>query len=179
MSTLKINGELYKQLVIAGAANLRANYKVVDQLNVFPVPDGDTGTNMRMTIEAGASAIKDLKEDDVYAMSKKVSRGMLMGARGNSGVILSQFFRGIYKGFAGFEEVTVKEFASAFVSGVHQAYHAVLKPVEGTILTVAREASEKTYKAIKKNDNLEKFFDIFLKEARLSLERTPDLLPVL
>ena len=179
MSTFKINGELYKNLVISGAANLRANYKIVDQLNVFPVPDGDTGTNMRMTIEAGASAIKDLTENNVYAMSKKVSRGMLMGARGNSGVILSQFFRGIYKGFAGYEEVNVKEFASAFVSGVHQAYHAVLKPVEGTILTVAREASEKTYKAIKKNDNLEKFFDIFLKEARASLEKTPDLLPVL
>ena len=143
MPTFKINGETYKQLVIAGAANLRANYKTVDALNVFPVPDGDTGTNMRMTIEAGATAIKDVNEESIYEMAKKVSRGMLMGARGNSGVILSQLFRGIYKGLAEYKEVNVKEFAKAFLSGVTQAYHAVLKPVEGTILTVAREASNK------------------------------------
>ena len=109
MATLKVNGELYKQLVIHGAANLRANYKVIDALNVFPVPDGDTGTNMRMTIEAGATAIKDANEESVYEMSKKVSRGMLMGARGNSGVILSQFFRGIYKGFKDIKEGNVKD----------------------------------------------------------------------
>ncbi len=179
MSTLKVNGELYKQLVISGAANLRANYKIVDALNVFPVPDGDTGTNMRMTIEAGATAIKDATEESVYDMAKKVSRGMLMGARGNSGVILSQLFRGIYKGLKDIKEASVKEFAKAFLSGVDQAYHAVLKPVEGTILTVAREASERAYKALKKNDTLEKYFEIYLKEARSSLERTPDLLPVL
>ena len=179
MATLKVNGELYKQLVIHGAANLRANYKVIDALNVFPVPDGDTGTNMRMTIEAGATAIKDANEESVYEMSKKVSRGMLMGARGNSGVILSQFFRGIYKGFKDIKEASVKDFAKAFQSGVNQAYHAVLKPVEGTILTVAREASEKAFKTIKKNDSLEKYFEIYLKEANASLQRTPELLPVL
>ena len=179
MATLKVNGELYKQLVIYGAANLRANYKVIDALNVFPVPDGDTGTNMRMTIEAGATAIKDANEESVYEMSKKVSRGMLMGARGNSGVILSQFFRGIYKGFKDIKEASVKDFAKAFQSGVNQAYHAVLKPVEGTILTVAREASEKAFKTIKKNDSLEKYFEIYLKEANASLQRTPELLPVL
>jgi DAK2 domain fusion protein YloV len=179
MATLKVNGELYKQLVIHGAANLRANYKVIDALNVFPVPDGDTGTNMRMTIEAGATAIKDANEESVYEMSKKVSRGMLMGARGNSGVILSQFFRGIYKGFKDIKEGNVKDFAKAFQSGVNQAYHAVLKPVEGTILTVAREASEKAFKTIKKNDSLEKYFEIYLKEANASLQRTPELLPVL
>ena len=179
MATLKVNGELYKQLVIHGAANLRANYKVIDALNVFPVPDGDTGTNMRMTIEAGATAIKDANEESIYEMSKKVSRGMLMGARGNSGVILSQFFRGIYKGFKDIKEATIKDFAKAFQSGVNQAYHAVLKPVEGTILTVAREASEKAFKSIKKNDSLEKYFEIYLKEANESLQRTPELLPVL
>lgn len=179
MSTLKVNGELYKQLVINGAANLRANYKVVDALNVFPVPDGDTGTNMRMTIEAGATAIKDATDESVYDMAKKVSRGMLMGARGNSGVILSQLFRGIYKGLKDVKEASVREFAKAFLSGVDQAYHAVLKPVEGTILTVAREASEKAFKSLKKNDSLEKYFETYLKEARASLERTPDLLPVL
>ncbi len=179
MSTLKINGELYKQLVISGAANLRANYKIVDALNVFPVPDGDTGTNMRMTIEAGATAIKDVTEESVYDMAKKVSRGMLMGARGNSGVILSQLFRGIYKGLKDIKEATVKEFAKAFLSGVNQAYHAVLKPVEGTILTVAREASERSYKALKKGDSLERYFEIYIKEAKASLDRTPELLPVL
>ena len=110
MQHLKIDGELYKQLVINGAANLSANYKAVDALNVFPVPDGDTGTNMRMTIEAGANEIKNLEEKSIYEVAKKLSRGMLMGARGNSGVILSQFFRGIYKGLAGFKEVTAKEF---------------------------------------------------------------------
>lgn len=179
MATLKVNGELYKQLVIYGAANLRADYKRIDALNVFPVPDGDTGTNMRMTIEAGAAAIKDANEESIYEMSKKVSRGMLMGARGNSGVILSQFFRGVYKGLKDIKEASVKEFAKAFQSGVNQAYHAVLKPVEGTILTVAREASEKAFKTVKKNDSLEKFFEIYLKEAYASLERTPDLLPQL
>ena len=176
MATLKVNGELYKQLVIYGAANLRANYKVIDALNVFPVPDGDTGTNMRMTIEAGAAAIKDANDESIYEMSKKVSRGMLMGARGNSGVILSQFFRGVYKGLKDIKEASIKEFAKAFQSGVNQAYHAVLKPVEGTILTVAREASEKAFKTIKKNDTLERFFEIYLKEANASLQRTPELL---
>lgn len=179
MPTYKVNGALYKELITAGAKNLRANYKTIDALNVFPVPDGDTGTNMRMTIDAGANAIKDVEEESVYEMARATSRGMLMGARGNSGVILSQLFRGIYKGLNDIKEATVKDMAKAFMSGVTQAYHAVLKPVEGTILTVAREASNKAYKTIKRNDSLEQYFDIFLTEARASLERTPDLLPVL
>ena len=179
MQHLKIDGELYKQLVINGAANLSANYKAVDALNVFPVPDGDTGTNMRMTIEAGANEIKNLEEKSIYEVAKKLSRGMLMGARGNSGVILSQFFRGIYKGLAGFKEVTAKEFGKAFLSGVDQAYHAVMKPVEGTILTVAKDASKKAYKLTKKSTSLEDFFKILIDEAHASLGRTPSLLPVL
>ena len=179
MQHLKIDGELYKQLVINGAANLSANYKAVDALNVFPVPDGDTGTNMRMTIEAGANEIKNLEEKSIYEVAKKLSRGMLMGARGNSGVILSQFFRGIYKGLAGFKEVTAKEFGKAFLSGVDQAYHAVIKPVEGTILTVAKDASKKAYKLTKKTTSLEDFFKILIDEAHASLGRTPSLLPVL
>ena len=179
MQHLKIDGELYKQLLINGAANLSANYKAVDALNVFPVPDGDTGTNMRMTIEAGANEIKNLEEKSIYEVAKKLSRGMLMGARGNSGVILSQFFRGIYKGLAGFKEVTAKEFGKAFLSGVDQAYHAVMKPVEGTILTVAKDASKKAYKLTKKTTSLEDFFKILIDEAHASLGRTPSLLPVL
>ena len=151
MATLKVNGELYKQLVIHGAANLRANYKVIDALNVFPVPDGDTGTNMRMTIEAGATAIKDANEESVYEMSKKVSRGMLMGARGNSGVILSQFFRGIYKGFKDIKEGNVKDFAKAFQSGVNQAYHAVLKTVEGISIPCNKTQLENAFSLISSN----------------------------
>lgn len=179
MATLKINGELYKQLVISGAANLRANYKYVDSLNVFPVPDGDTGTNMRMTIEAGVSSIKDENDAPLCDMAKTASRGMLMGARGNSGVILSQLFRGISKGLAEVKEATVKDFAKAFQSGYNQAYHAVLKPVEGTILTVARLACENTIKKVKKNTTLEDYLDMYIAEARKALDDTPNLLPVL
>ncbi len=179
MQTNKMDGQLYKLLVTNGAANLRAHYKEVDALNVFPVPDGDTGTNMKMTIEAGAHEISEIEEKSVYEMAKKVSRGMLMGARGNSGVILSQLFRGIYKGLTGYEEVNAVELANAFISGVQQAYRAVLKPVEGTILTVAREASEVAKAKVNKNTSIEEYFDIHIAEAKASLERTPDLLPAL
>lgn len=179
MQHLKMNGELYKELVINGAANLALHYKEVDALNVFPVPDGDTGTNMRMTIEAGANEIKKFEEKSIYEVAKKLSRGMLMGARGNSGVILSQFFRGIYKGLAGFEEVQAKDLAKAFLSGVDQAYRAVMKPVEGTILTVARESAKKAYKTVKKGTTIESFFKILIDEAHSSLGRTPSLLPAL
>lgn len=179
MQHLKIDGELFKQLVINGAANLSINYKEVDALNVFPVPDGDTGTNMRMTIEAGANEIRTFEEKSIYEVAKKISRGMLMGARGNSGVILSQFFRGIYKGFNGIEEATVKEFGKAFLNGVEQAYHAVQKPVEGTILTVAKDSSKKAFRIIKKGTTLEDFFKVLIDEAHASLGRTPSLLHVL
>ena len=179
MQTYKMDGLLFKQIVTNGAANLRANYKTVDALNVFPVPDGDTGTNMKMTIEAGAHEISEYDEKSIYQMSKKLSRGMLMGARGNSGVILSQLFRGIYKGLAGYDEVNAVELANAFISGVKQGYHAVLKPVEGTILTVARESAEYAKKKVNRRSSIEEYFKHLLQEARASLERTPELLPVL
>ena len=179
MSTIKVNGELYKIIVKNGAVSLRNNYKLIDQLNVFPVPDGDTGTNMSMTIEAGVAALENEAETSIYAMAKKFSRGMLMGARGNSGVILSQFFRGIYKGLDGFDEVGAKELAKAFKRGVEQAYKAVMKPVEGTILTVCREASEYALKKVTKKSTIDDFFELFLTEAYASLERTPSLLPQL
>ena len=179
MQTYKMDGQLYKLVVTNGAANLRANYKEIDALNVFPVPDGDTGTNMKMTIEAGAHEISEFEETNVYEMAKKVSRGMLMGARGNSGVILSQLFRGIYKGLAGYEVVNAVELADAFISGVQQAYRAVLKPVEGTILTVAREAADVAKQKVNKDSSIEEYFEYYLEEAHASLQRTPDLLPVL
>ena len=179
MNTIKINGDLYKIIVTNGAVSLRNAYKEIDALNVFPVPDGDTGTNMSMTIEAGVQAIENEAGLSVYEMSKKFSRGMLMGARGNSGVILSQLFRGIYKGLTGYDEVGAKELAKAFKSGVEQAYKAVMKPVEGTILTVAREACDYVNKKVSKKSTINDFFEYYMEEAYASLERTPELLPVL
>ena len=176
---MKVDGLLYKQLVTNGAACLRANYKIVDALNVFPVPDGDTGTNMRMTIEAGVEEISGCEETSVGAMAKRLSRGMLMGARGNSGVILSQLFRGIYKGLDGFDEVNALDLGKAFKMGVAQAYKAVMKPAEGTILTVARESAEYALKKSNKKTSINEYFELLIKEARASLERTTELLPVL
>lgn len=174
-----MDGLMYKTLVINGAENLKLNYQKIDALNVFPVPDGDTGTNMRMTIESGVNEIKKLNENNIYEIAKKLSRGLLMGARGNSGVILSQLFRGIFNGFQGYEEVDAPELARALASGVTQAYKAVMKPVEGTILTVAREAAEKMVRIAHSNMSMLEFFDEYIAELKASLQRTPDLLPVL
>ncbi len=175
----KMNGQLFKEIVISGAANLALNYKKVDALNVFPVPDGDTGTNMRMTIEAGAAEIKNVSESSIYEVAKKASRGMLMGARGNSGVILSQLFRGLYKGLAGHSSVNAVELGVAFKSAVTQAYGAVLKPQEGTILTVARESVEYVNEHVTNETTFVEFFELLMEEGNRSLQRTPDLLPVL
>lgn len=174
-----VDGQLFKKLVINGATSLTNNYKEVDALNVFPVPDGDTGTNMKMTIAAGANEIANLDENNIGAIAKILSRGMLMGARGNSGVILSQLFRGIYKGLTGYETVNAVELGRAFVSGVEQAYHAVLKPVEGTILTVAKDAANKALSMVDENTSINDYFKYHLEEARASLERTPELLDAL
>lgn len=173
MEISKLDGELFKTLIVNGAANLRVNYKVVDALNVFPVPDGDTGTNMRMTIEAGANEIKEFKEKSIYEVAKKLSRGMLMGARGNSGVILSQLFRGLYKGLEGYDEITAVELGKAFEKGVAQAYKSVMKPVEGTILTVAREACEVANSKVTNKTSIQQYFKYYLDEANQSLKRTP------
>lgn len=179
MQINKLDGSLFKTLVINGAENLKMNYQSIDALNVFPVPDGDTGTNMKMTIEGGVNEIINLEDNNIYEVSKKLSRGMLMGARGNSGVILSQLFRGIFKGLEGFNSVNALNLAKAFASGVQQAYKAVIKPVEGTILTVAREASEKLMAISSSRMSINEFFDEYITEAKASLNRTPDLLPVL
>ena len=179
MEKFILDGQGYKDIVINGCASLRKNYKEIDALNVFPVPDGDTGINMRMTIESGANEIKNNEDNSIYNVAKQFSRGMLMGARGNSGVILSQFFRGIYKGLADKEKVNAVELAAAFESGVAQAYKAVMKPVEGTILTVAREAAAYASSVVTADYSIQAYFEAFLKEARESLDRTPDILPVL
>lgn len=179
MEIKRINGAMFRLMVINGAENLRRNYQEVDALNVFPVPDGDTGTNMKMTIEGGVSECADDTSDNIYDISKKISRGMLMGARGNSGVILSQFFRGINVGLTDQKSVNAVGLAKAFASGVQQAYKAVLTPTEGTILTVARESCERLSLIASSRMTINEFFDELCQAAAKSLQETPDKLPVL
>lgn len=179
MEVKKLNGELFRSLVINGCENLKLNYQYIDSLNVFPVPDGDTGTNMKMTIEGGVNEVLSYHEDNIYEMAKKISRGMLMGARGNSGVILSQLFRGISKGFEDKEAVDAIRLANALQKGVDQSYKAVMRPAEGTILTVAREGAEKMCKIANSKMTMNEFFKEYIAELKESLQRTPDLLPVL
>lgn len=174
-----LTGKLFKEMVLCGANTLHNNYPEIDALNVFPVPDGDTGTNMSMTFNAGAAEIKDMDSDNIYDIAKKLSKGLLMGARGNSGVILSQIFRGFAMGLEGHESVDAVAFANAWKSGAEVAYKAVMRPVEGTILTVIREASEKIVEYTQPGMEIEDVFSYFVKEAENSLERTPELLPVL
>lgn len=176
----KINGEQFKELMTYGALNLKANFEEVDKLNVFPVPDGDTGTNMLRTIQGGVTAVEKSKEKNLGEMGKILSKGMLLGARGNSGVILSQIYRGICKGLEGKEEVTAAELSNAYKVGVKQAYGAVVTPVEGTILTVFREAVEAADKAVKGQDaTVNDYYEAHLKAAQKALKNTPNLLPVL
>ena len=175
----KINGIIFKGMLESGCNNLNGNKKEVDALNVFPVPDGDTGTNMKMTIEGGVNEVFNVTEPNIYEMSKKISRGMLMGARGNSGVILSQLFRGLSIGFEGKIEVDSIRLARAFQRGVEQAYKAVKNPVEGTILTVAKDASKKMLAIANSKMSINEFFREYLMEVKESINRTPDLLPVL
>lgn len=175
----KLNGEQFKELLTSGALNLKANYEEVDSLNVFPVPDGDTGTNMLRTISGGVTALNGFDAKDLGETGKAVSKGMLMSARGNSGVILSQIFRGICKGFEGKKEVDALQLAAAYKVGVKQAYGAVVTPVEGTILTVFREATEVAAKKITKDSTINEFFELHLKQAAQTLKKTKEILPVL
>lgn len=174
-----ITGELLKEMILCGANTLHNNHLEIDALNVFPVPDGDTGTNMSMTFNAGAKEVKDLKSNDVYEIAKKLSKGLLMGARGNSGVILSQIFRGFAMALEGHQEIDALLLAKAWQSGAKVAYKAVMRPVEGTILTVIRESSEKVVEYAREGMEVEDVLSYFVKEAEASLERTPELLPVL
>lgn len=175
----KIDGILLKQMIISGANNLYNNYPEVDALNVFPVPDGDTGTNMNLTISSGAKEIATRNDASVYDVAKAFSRGLLMGARGNSGVILSQIFRGFAQGLKGKLEATAQDISDALLMGKEVAYKAVMRPVEGTILTVIRESSQALADSVYPDMPLDEALDILLKEARESLKRTPNLLPVL
>ena len=174
-----INSDTLKRMIISGTNNLYNHYPEIDALNVFPVPDGDTGTNMNLTIASGAKEVQNRNDSDVYSIAKAFSKGLLMGARGNSGVILSQIFRGFSQSLEGKDVITVKDLSDAFMNGKDVAYKAVMRPVEGTILTVIREASQALHDNLPRAYSIEKAFDILLKEAHESLERTPDLLPVL
>ena len=175
----KLNGEQFKELLTNGALNLKANYEEVDSLNVFPVPDGDTGTNMLRTIQGGVTALNGFEVKDLGETGKAVSKGMLMSARGNSGVILSQIFRGICKGLENKKEVDAVQLAAAYKVGVKQAYGAVVTPVEGTILTVFREATEVAAKKVTKDSTINEFFEEHLKQAAKTLKKTKEILPVL
>ena len=179
MSTFRIDGSLLKQMIINGTVNLENNSDKIDQLNVFPVPDGDTGTNMKLTLTSGAKEIKNIDSKSIYEVARKLSRGLLMGARGNSGVILSQLFRGFASGLEGEDVADAVIFAKALKKGVETAYKAVMKPVEGTILTVSRESAEEVSRIATPEMSFEELLSRLVEEAKRSLKRTPDLLPVL
>ncbi|HNX16169.1 MAG TPA: DAK2 domain-containing protein [Bacilli bacterium] len=174
-----INGQDLKRMFISGANNLYNSYPEIDALNVFPVPDGDTGMNMNLTMTSGSKEIQNRGDESISDIAKAFSRGLLMGARGNSGVITSQIFRGFAQGLEDKKEINAVEFSHALEKGVEVAYKAVVRPVEGTILTVMRESSEVLAKTVKKDFSIEKAMDVLIKEARESLKRTPELLPIL
>ena len=179
MSIKVLDGKRFAEMVIQGANHLSANANYVDALNVFPVPDGDTGTNMNLSMTSGAKEVKNNVQEHIGKVGSALAKGLLMGARGNSGVILSQLFRGFAKAIESKPTITAKEFAAALDSGVATAYKAVMKPVEGTILTVAKDAAKHAVVAAKSHDDLIGLMEEVLKEAKASLNRTPDLLPVL
>ena len=174
-----IDGNTLKRLFLSASNNLFNHYPEVDALNVFPVPDGDTGINMNLTMTSGANEIDKITENDPFLIAKTFARGLLMGARGNSGVITSQIFRGFSLALEGVTEIDALTLAAAFKKGSETAYKAVMRPVEGTILTVIRESSQALSKKVKEGMAIDKALEILLKEANLSLNRTPELLPIL
>lgn len=174
-----LDGEMMANMVRGGAANLRSNAREVNDLNVFPVPDGDTGDNMSMTIEGGVAALEGVDSTNLADVMEHISRGMLLGARGNSGVILSQFFAGMNKGFADCEKADAYVVGQALEEGVKQAYSSVITPTEGTILTVAREAVEYVLGRIDDDTTIPDLFSDLTTEMYASLQRTPEILDVL
>ena len=175
----KINGLILAEMIDLGSKNLAKNAEKINALNVFPVPDGDTGTNMNLSMSSGAKETAANVVENIGELGKSFSKGLLMGARGNSGVILSQLFRGMSQHIADKKEVNAKEFAEAIQNGVSIAYKAIIKPVEGTILTVAREAAEAGLKAAENTTSVVEVMEAIYAEAQASLKRTPELLPIL
>lgn len=177
----RISGKLFKDMLASGMNNLANHSAEVDSLNVFPVPDGDTGTNMSLTFSSGVNDAIKVEEDHIGKVSKVLSRGLLMGARGNSGVITSQIFRGFFQSVEHLEDMDALQLAQALVNGSRVAYRAVMRPVEGTILTVVREAADYTYAYTVTEEITDciKVMEKMVLEANESLLRTPELLPVL
>ena len=174
-----LDGNMLKKAFLSGANNLENNKKMVDDLNVFPVPDGDTGTNMSMTVMAAARQIAALDTNSVSKVAEIIASASLRGARGNSGVISSQLFRGFYKGLNKLDEVNTVQLAAAFDSANKTAYKAVMKPTEGTILTVSRETAEYAVKIAPKTEDICEFAKLVCEHAKEVLNKTPEMLPVL
>ncbi len=174
-----IDNIMFKKMLLGAATNLENNKAMVDSLNVFPVPDGDTGTNMNLTVQSAVKEINNLTESSIQKIAEAAAKGSLMGARGNSGVILSQLFRGFAKGMADVNQVTPRVAAEAFKQAANTAYKAVMKPIEGTILTVARETADKALEICDNETDMVSFLENVIKQAKISLDKTPELLPVL
>jgi uncharacterized protein len=179
LSVRHIDSKTFSAMLLAGAHHLSNNANTIDALNVFPVPDGDTGTNMNLTITAGAKAVQETDSEEVGQIATAFAKGLLMGARGNSGVILSQLFRGFGKALEGKSDLTAGQLANALDAGMKTAYKAVMKPVEGTILTVAKDAAAAAVEKSRTEADPVELFRYVVEAAKQSLSRTPELLPVL
>ena len=175
----EIDSKKFRDMVRVATHRLGRNAEFINSLNVFPVPDGDTGTNMNLTIESGAKAVAQNNSDSVGDLTESLAKGMLMGARGNSGVISSQLFRGVYKATQGMKTLNAQELANAFSNGVATAYKGVMKPVEGTILTVARIGAQEGANKANETDDVAEVMKAIVEGAKKALKSTPDLLPVL
>lgn len=179
MQIKELDGITFRRILCGGADGIRSNIQIINDLNVFPVPDGDTGTNMSRTIESGIAKISMREDVSLCDVANDFARGSLFGARGNSGVILSQFFAGMCDCLACKETATARELAQAYIEGVKRSYAAVANPVEGTILTVFRESAEYAEQHLNENSTIEEFFCLNIEEAERSLQRTKEILPVL
>lgn len=175
----KIDGVLFEKLVIGGALKLKENLQEVNDLNVFPIPDGDTGDNMFLTISGGVDAIKNVDSNSLTAKAEALSNGMMLSARGNSGVILSQYFTGFSKAVKGLDEANITQVVDAFLGAARHAYTSVIQPVEGTMLTVAREAAEYTFERKNEFVSINEYIDSYKEEMKKSLDNTPELLATL
>lgn len=178
MEITSIKAEFLAKMFLAGAKNLEAKKEWINELNVFPVPDGDTGTNMSMTIMSAAKEVSALADPNMAQLAKAISSGSLRGARGNSGVILSQLFRGFCKVISEYDEIDVTILCEACQKAVETAYKAVMKPKEGTILTVAKGAADKALELADETEDLVFFVDEVIKHADYVLSQTPEMLPV-